>query len=261
MSISAGHFSILEHSGDMCSPEKIDIKYWWAWLGSMSWGGFHCPVAKGPAKLTLGVELSSHLPTWFSNVQIKTTGTSPNGDSLICVSINPAPNEQFPWLRVPSVFATSRLPRGGFNMKWNDCGGNSARGHVTSLTPNFLPLGHKTAFSASGNFDEDVSGGRYRMQIDSGPLSLLDHHGDICSSENFEIRKFWVWLGTMSWGGFNCPIHKGAAGMHIGALLSSSTPSWISNVKIRTTATTRNGDQLLCVEMEATPSSEEIISV
>merc|ERR1719440_2551006 len=91
--VTAGSFQITakfgpvtEHySGDVCAKKVFHLP---AFLGSITWNGLTCPVAKGSVSVGVDVQLASIIPAKLAkgDILIKASDASSNGN-LICLDI------------------------------------------------------------------------------------------------------------------------------------------------------------------------------
>merc|ERR1719387_1180812 len=79
-------FGVTEHySGDVCSSKVIKLPMG---VGTITWEGLKCPVAKGKVSVAVDVQLSRLIPARLAKgtIQIKAAGAS--NDNLICLDID-----------------------------------------------------------------------------------------------------------------------------------------------------------------------------
>merc|ERR1712147_521328 len=135
-------------TGNICQPSTCPLP---AGVGSITWNGMKCPLAKGDVTVGTDVILSGALPPWAARATIGIKGKASNGDDLLCMTLSTAPAE------APIVIQQSHpslaLPNGGtLKLAYQDCG--ASHGKVTGLSPNTLTLGQKTTVTGSGSVDE-----------------------------------------------------------------------------------------------------------
>jgi hypothetical protein len=147
--------------------------------------------------------------------------------------------------------AASAVAVGGGTLKlaWKDCGSGSTHGKVSSLTPDTLPLGETTQITGSGTVDEDITGGSLVADVMFGPVKK-QYTGDLCSKTIF---PFPLGIGSLTFGGLNCPVSKGNLTVPTSALLSAKVPVQFARAQIQMKATSTNGDSLLCLEIDTAP--------
>jgi len=84
--ITAKFGPVTEHySGDVCAKKVFHLP---AFLGSITWNGLTCPVAKGSVSVGVDVQLASIIPAKLAkgDILIKASDASSNGN-LICLDI------------------------------------------------------------------------------------------------------------------------------------------------------------------------------
>ena len=93
ISVKAGIIPLVDHKGDLCKADAISLP---GGIGSIQWKGLPCPLAAGPIEVDMTVTLSANIPASLASTTIKLTGTGINGDSLLCVQLNTAPEAEEP---------------------------------------------------------------------------------------------------------------------------------------------------------------------
>jgi len=89
--VKAGWFTVLSESGDICKPKTMDIKAMGMSLGTVSWEGMKCPLAKGTMSVPMTIHLSSSIPSSLARTTMDATAVATNGDKLLCMSTTTAP--------------------------------------------------------------------------------------------------------------------------------------------------------------------------
>lgn len=89
--VSAGGFTLINHSGDICKPDTIKLPLG---TGELDWKGMSCPVSAGALSVAMDATLSSYIPSSMAKTTIELTGTGSNGDDLLCLSLNTAPKSE-----------------------------------------------------------------------------------------------------------------------------------------------------------------------
>merc|ERR1712036_24924 len=78
-------YGVTEHySGDVCSEMVIHLPLG---IGTITWEGLKCPVAKGAVSVGVDVQLSSLIPAKLAKGTIEIKATGANKENLICVDI------------------------------------------------------------------------------------------------------------------------------------------------------------------------------
>jgi len=97
--VTAGSFTITskamvgpaEHfSGDVCKPKTFKLPLG---LATIIWDGLKCPVAKGPADVSVNVKLAASIPAKLARTTIDLKATSSSGHNLICMGMTTAPQQ------------------------------------------------------------------------------------------------------------------------------------------------------------------------
>merc|ERR1712072_1544804 len=77
-------------TGNICQPSTCPLP---AGVGSITWKGMKCPLAKGDVTVGTDVILSGALPPWAARATIGIKGKASNGDDLLCMTLSTAPAE------------------------------------------------------------------------------------------------------------------------------------------------------------------------
>merc|ERR1711959_254538 len=77
-------------TGNICQPSTCPLP---AGVGSITWNGMKCPLAKGDVTVGTDVMLSGALPPWAARATIGIKGKASNGDDLLCMTLSTAPAE------------------------------------------------------------------------------------------------------------------------------------------------------------------------
>jgi len=77
-------------TGNICQPSTCPLP---AGVGSITWNGMKCPLAKGDVTVGTDVILSGALPPWAARATIGIKGKASNGDDLLCMTLSTAPAE------------------------------------------------------------------------------------------------------------------------------------------------------------------------
>merc|ERR1711959_47059 len=199
-------------TGNICQPSTCPLP---AGVGSITWNGMKCPLAKGDVTVGTDVILSGALPPWAARATIGIKGKASNGDDLLCMTLSTAPAEA-PILIQPShpsffsLMEASKADKakadkgfrngGTLKLAYKDCG--AAHGKVTGLSPNTLTLGQKTTVTGSGHVDEAVTDGTFQMTIKASILSKTCT-GNICQPSTCPLP---AGVGSITWNGMKCPL-------------------------------------------------------
>lgn len=165
------------------------------------------------------------------------------------------PNE--PACKASTGLMDEYVTGGTLKLSWKDCGGAGTHAKVTSFVPDTVTLGQKTTTTGTGSVDEAVTGGTFDIDVSAG---FLRQHwtGDICAQKTFKLP---LGAGTITWDGMKCPIAKGSASVATDIQMSSSLPAMLLRSKIHMKATTSTGDSLLCMEIDTSPATENVVVV
>merc|ERR1712147_465287 len=77
-------------TGNICQPSTCPLP---AGVGSITWKGMKCPLAKGDVTVGTDVMLSGALPPWAARATIGIKGKASSGDDLLCMTLSTAPAE------------------------------------------------------------------------------------------------------------------------------------------------------------------------
>jgi len=78
-------------TGNICQPSTCPLP---AGVGSITWNGMKCPLAKGDVTVGTDVMLSGALPPWAARATIGIKGKASTGDDLLCMTLSTAPAEE-----------------------------------------------------------------------------------------------------------------------------------------------------------------------
>merc|ERR1719443_2692009 len=169
-------FGVTEHySGDVCSSKVINLPFG---VGTITWEGLKCPVAKGDVSVAVDVSLSWLIPAKLAKgtIEIKAAGASK--ENLICLDIDTsAATQTLPQLATASSlqpnfglapFQEPMVQGAKLSLKWTDCGDSTYHAKVKALAPTTLPIGQKTSITGSGTVDEQVTGGAFTITANFG---------------------------------------------------------------------------------------------
>ena len=79
---------ILDHKGDLCSPDTVKLPFG---IGELGWSGLACPVKAGPLALDISLTLSSSLPSWAGKTTTHIEATNNAGEQLLCIDLKLTP--------------------------------------------------------------------------------------------------------------------------------------------------------------------------
>lgn len=154
-----------------------------------------------------------------------------------------------------STFAEStqsELAQGGtLRLDWKDCG--AKHGKVTGLTPTLLALGQETAVTGSGSVDEEITGGKFSLEVKAGGgIVHKTFHGDICEASTFELP---IGAGSITWDGLGCPIAAGKVSVGTKIKMSGALPASLAQAAIVIKGEGAKGEDLLCMGIDTTPAA------
>merc|ERR1712178_97025 len=234
-----------------CSSKVIKLPLG---VGTITWEGLKCPVAKGAVGVKVDVQLSKFIPAKLAKgtIEIKAAGASK--ENLICLDMDTsAATQELPQLAIAPVvqpnfglapFQEPMVEGGNLNLKWTDCGDSSYHAKVTGVSPTTLSLGSKTTITGSGNVDEQVTGGAFTITAKFG---ITEHYsGDACSSK---VIKLPFGVGTITWEGLKCPVAKGTVGVKVDVQLSKFIPARLAKASMEIKAAGASKENLICLDM------------
>jgi len=154
--------------------------------------------------------------------------------------------------------AETEFVRGGnLKLSWTDCG--AKHGKVSGLSPDTLTLGTQTSVTGTGSLDEDVTGGSFTIDVKA---SVISKHftGDLCQPKTFDITAPFIGtIGTLTWDGLKCPVKAGDVSVPTELKLSGSLPASMAKATISIKGTATNGDDLLCLTINAAPAASDVV--
>ena len=133
---------------------------------------------------------------------------------------------------------------GVMDVTWTDCGDSSTHGRITDLQPTQITIGQDGTLIGTGTLDEELTGGTFTMKL-SASLGIKETYtGKACEAKTFKLP---LNLGTVSWGGLDCPVAAGPVTNKISFTLSSLVPPSLATADIQASALDMNGEPALCV--------------
>merc|ERR1711990_471797 len=138
-------------------------------------------------------------------------------------------------------------------LTWQDCGDASTHGKVTDLQPTTFSPGDDVTIHGTGTLDTQITGGSFEIKMDADGLIHEDWTGDVCVAKTFSLP---LGLGSVSWGGMDCPVAAGTMTVPLGLSLSASIPASLASGTIAATATADTGDSLVCINAQMQKQSE-----
>merc|ERR1712178_649745 len=245
-----------------CSSKVIKLPLG---VGTITWEGLKCPVAKGAVGVKVDVQLSKFIPAKLAKgtIEIKAAGASK--ENLICLDMDTsAATQELPQLAIAPIvqpsfglapFQEPMVEGGNLNLKWTDCGDSSYHAKVKALSPTILAIGQKTTITGSGNVDEQVTGGAFTIAAKFG---VTEHYsGDACSSK---VIKLPLGVGTITWEGLKCPVAKGDVSVAVDVSLSRLIPAKLAKGTIEIKAAGASKENLICLDID-TSAAEQLIVV
>merc|ERR1711934_1273533 len=228
--------SILQSSGDVCSPSDIQLPLG---VGTFSYKGNTCPIAAGPVDLTFDVSLSSAIPSQIAKLEIDIAATTTSGTKALCATINTSP-------------AVALAVEGGnVNLDFSDCGDASTIGVIKDVQPRQLALGGTTTLVGSGTLSAEFPAGDFTFNAKALGVTVLSDGGDVCAPKDIQLP---LGTGTFSYKGNSCPLAAGDVALTFDATLSSAIPSQIARLEIDIAATTSSGTKALCATINTSPA-------
>merc|ERR1711871_1365732 len=254
-------FGVTEHySGDVCSSKVIKLPMG---VGTISWEGLKCPVAKGEVSVAVDVQLSKFIPAKLAKGTIQIQAAGASKENLICLEMDTsAATQELPQLAVAPVvqpnfglapFQEPMVEGGNLNLKWTDCGDSSYHAKVKALSPTVLPIGQKTTITGSGNVDEQVTGGAFTITAKFG---VTEHYSDdVCSSK---VIKLPLGVGTITWEGLKCPVAKGDVSVAVDVSLSRLIPAKLAKGTIEIQAAGASKENLICLDIDTSAATQDL---
>jgi len=126
---------------------------------------------------------------------------------------------------------------------WSYCG--TSKDHFTIGTVSIVPdppqIGQNLSVVVSGTLDETVSDGSIFINLDFGPIVLLNNTYDLCKM-----------LGTL---GISCPLEQGAVKLGVKELIPKQAPPGAYTGKV--ILSDQNGQELTCIGLAFSLGSDE----
>jgi len=245
-------------TGNICQPSTCPLP---AGVGSITWNGMKCPLAKGDVAVGTDVILSGALPPWAARATIGIKGKASNGDDLLCMTLSTAPAEapiviqqSHPSLALPKL-DSAHVEGGRLALRYEDCGDADSHVKITGLSPSTLTIGRKTTITGTGVVDEDVVGGTFEAHMGlSKGLVLLDCSGDAAHKKtcHFPFRS-----GSLTYAGVRFPLKPGLQQISVDLWLSPILPPPLILTKTQMTATSYSGEKIFCINVFTGRSSDE----
>jgi hypothetical protein len=141
---------------------------------------------------------------------------------------------------------------GKLALTWEDCGDASTHGHTDTVEPSEIIIGEDTAITGTGSTDKQIESGSFTMKLTASIIKQT-YTGLICEAKEFNMP---LGLGTVSWGGMDCPVAVGPSTVSMGVHMSGALPASLAKADLTLTAIDQDGEQAVCVnthlEKEAT---------
>jgi len=74
-----------KYTGDICAAKTFQLPLG---VGSITWQGLKCPVAKGTMTVPLTFTMSSSIPASLATADASSTAVATNGDKLLCMNVH-----------------------------------------------------------------------------------------------------------------------------------------------------------------------------
>merc|ERR1712032_1673638 len=95
--------------------------------------------------------------------------------------------------------------------------------------------------TGTGTIDEALTDGSFTIQMIGIQETFT---GKACEAKTFNLP---LNLGTVSWGGLDCPVAAGSITQSIGFTTSSAVPAALAQADISATALDQDGNKAICV--------------
>merc|ERR1712166_248406 len=139
---------------------------------------------------------------------------------------------------------TGAAAGGKLAITWEDCGDADTHGHITDLQPSEIEIGTTGTMTGTGTIDEALTDGTFTIQMTASLGIKETYTGKACEAKTFKLP---LNLGTVSWGGLDCPVAAGAVTNKIGFTQSSLVPTSLATADVTASALDMNGEPALCV--------------
>merc|ERR1712232_305277 len=118
-----------------------------------------------------------------------------------------------------------------------------------------MVLGQDTHITGSVNLDKAETAGSGAIKVKAGPISE-NYDLDLCSGKTINLP---LGLGSVVWTGLACPVVVGSVSLGVDIRLSSVIPAGFAKATIDVTGTSDTGDNLVCLEITASPAQRFIV--
>merc|ERR1719426_358892 len=135
-------------------------------------------------------------------------------------------------------------------LTWSDCGGQHVK--ITGFSPATVTTGTKTTMTGTGNLDEDVSAATFDLEMKTA-AGTVSCKGDASVSKTCNLP---LNTGSLTFDAMQFPIKKGPQTVKVDIQLSANLPSALAKTKTITTATSKGGDKLFCIQINSMPGVE-----
>merc|ERR1711877_42116 len=95
---------------------------------------------------------------------------------------------------------------GKLAVTWEDCGDASTHGKITDLQPTEITIGEDGTLTGTGTIDEELTDGSFTIELTASLGIKETYTGKACEAKTFNLP---LNLGTVSWGGLDCPVSPG----------------------------------------------------
>jgi len=152
-----------------------------------------------------------------------------------------------------SSFVSGAVAAGDLAITWNDCGSATSHGHITDVHPTVISIGGDGSMTGTGTVDKEITGGSF--SIVAGAYGVTQKYSGLaCEAKTFKIP---LGLGTVTWGGLDCPVAPGNLTQTVTFTTAAIIPSSLARVDISSSAVDQDGEEVNCLHTHLDPTSLE----
>merc|ERR1711862_176667 len=197
----------------------------------------------------VGFSTSALVPASLAKADISASAVDQNGDKAACITAHLERQSS-----ALAVVAADVASGGVLDVTWEDCGDASTHGRITDLQPTEITIGEDGTLTGTGTIDEELTDGSFTIKMTASLGIKETYTGNACEAKTFNLP---LGIGTVSWGGLDCPVAAGTLTQKVGYTTASVVPAKLATADIEATAIDQNGDKAACITAHLERESSE----
>merc|ERR1719213_621965 len=142
---------------------------------------------------------------------------------------------------------------GKLAVTWQDCGDDATHGKITDLQPSEITIGEDGTLTGTGTIDEELTDGSFTIKMTASLGISETYTGKACEAKTFKLP---LNIGTVTWGGLDCPVAAGTLTQKVGFTTASVVPATLVKADIVATAVDQNNEKAACISAHLQRESE-----